>query len=221
MENGGNWIGFIAAGIAAGDSKLASIAIEFNQLGTPNTFNSGSISWGSAVVPTIPNIKYAFSGIQGTGATGKYLAWRWLWQVTPGQIPSTGALLETGVWIAYMRAINPMTTPGGSTAATSTGTFMGDNQYIYLNPDMVTGAADLTSSLTAYTPLPGQTQSIPNGQVTGTDFFYFVDAYIAYYASGIYNPYADITAQGTINGASFFAFVSYYISYYTSYNPVI
>jgi ABC-type phosphate transport system substrate-binding protein len=219
MENGGAWIGFISAGILAGDPKLTAINIEFNQDGTPNTFNNGVISWGPAVAPTIPNIKYAFSGLQGKGATAKYLAWRWLWNVTPGQIPSTGPLLETGVWIAYMRAINPMTLPTGGTAATATGTFMGDNQYIYLNPADCTGAKPIDSTLATYSPYPGQTQSIPDGVVNGADFFYFVDAYIAYYANGIYNPYADITAQGVINGASFFAFVSNYISYYTSYNP--
>jgi len=223
IDSTGNCIGFIAAGIAAGDSAMKTIAIQFNTIGTPNTFENTATQapvWASAVLPTIPNIKYAFSNIEGAGATGKYQAWRWLWEVTPGQIPSTGSLLETGVWIAYMRAINPQTLPTGGTAATSTGTFMGDNQYIYLNPADCAGAAPLTSTLTAYSPEQGQTQTIPNGVVDGTDFFYFVDAYIAYYAQGIYNPYADITAQGSISGASFFAFVSNYISYYTSYNPV-
>ena len=221
MENGGDWIGFISAGILAGDSALTGLNIQFNTAAAPVVF-SATKTWAPAVAPTVPNIKYAFSGVQGTGANGKYAAWRWLWEVTPAQIPSTGSLLETGVWIAYMRAMNPTTLPTGTTkiAASTTGTFMGDNQYIFLNPADCTGAADLNSALATHPALPGQTQSIPDGVVNGNDFFYFVDSYIAYYTSGIYNPYADITAQGTINGNSFLAFVSNYVSYYTTYNPV-
>ncbi|MGA2523461.1 MAG: hypothetical protein ABSF65_04825 [Candidatus Bathyarchaeia archaeon] len=171
-------------------------------------------SWGPYVTPTVANVKYASSGVQIHSATGQYDAWRWLWEVTPEQIPTTGPLLATGVWVAYLRAVNPMTLPGGSVEASSTGTFMGDNQCIPLNPADCTGASVVNSTLQPFTPTATQTQSIPDGLVNGIDFFYFVDAYINYYANGIYNPYADITGQGVINGNSFFAFVNCYIAFY-------
>lgn len=63
--------------------------------------------------------------------------------------------------------------------------------------------------------VPGQTQTIPNGGVDASDFFYFTDAYILYYSNHIENPYADLTTQGTINGASFLAFLSDYLYYFT------
>ena len=46
-----------------------------------------------------------------------------------------------------------------------------------------------------------------------------MDAYIAYYANHIYNPYADINAQGKIDGNSFLGFMSAYVYYYTTYAP--
>jgi ABC-type phosphate transport system substrate-binding protein len=168
-------------------------------------------SWGSYITPTRANVIYAYSGIQGTGATGKYEAWRYLWEVTPSAIPATGPLLATGVWIAYMRAYG--------TTSSGTSDFVNDNNYIQMNLADYTGAQDLNSNLQPYTPLPGQTQQIPNGQVGSADFFYFVNAYIAYYTGNTYNPYADILANGHVNSADFFAFVNQYIAYFTTYNP--
>jgi hypothetical protein len=81
------------------------------------------------------------------------------------------------------------------------------------------GVTQIDSNLNTYSPVSTQTQTIPDGKVSGTDFFYFVDAYIAYYANNIYNPYADTTAQGYINGASFFGFVGAYVNYFTTYAP--
>jgi hypothetical protein len=220
MTNGQNWIGFISSGIlTASGTGLTGLNIQFNQDGTPNSFNKGVISWGPSVAPTIPNIKYAVSGIQGAGATAPYMAWRWLWEVTPGQIPSSGPLLVTGVWIAYMRATNPQTLPSGGIAATTTGSFLSDNQYITLDPDDMAGGNVLNSALGTYTPSTYQTQTIPDGKVNFNDVSYFVTAYIAYYTSHIYNPYADLTAQGTINFNDVSAFVTNYIAYYTTYNP--
>jgi len=218
MENGQLWIGFISAGILAGDPKLTAIDIQFNTSGTANTYNPPQ-TWGSAVAPTVPNIKYAVSNIKGTGATGQYQAWRWLWEVTPGQIPDSGALLVTGVWIAYMRASNPMTLPSGGTNATNTGSFLSDNQYIPLDPDDMSGGQVINSNLAAYTPLPGQTLSIPAGKVNFNDITYFVGAYINYHVNGIYNPYCDFKAVGTINFNDITIFVGDYIAYFTGYNP--
>ncbi len=55
--------------------------------------------------------------------------------------------------------------------------------------------------------------------VDANDFFYFTDAYIAYYTQHTYSPYADITAQGKIDGSSFLAFLSEYVYYFTTYAP--
>jgi hypothetical protein len=79
----------------------------------------------------------------------------------------------------------------------------------------------IDSNLAPYSPLPSQTQTIPTGKVNGADFFYFVDAYIHYYANGIYNPYADLNADGKIDGSDFLAFASAYVAYFTTYNPTL
>lgn len=238
-----NYIAFISLGylLSAPTGSMIGLNIAFNMASTPTGssgsplityfgtaistaggevgFPSGTANaptWGSYVVPTDANVIWAYSGVKSTGgtygaATGQYEAWRWLWEVTPGPIPSTGPCLAAGVWIAYM--IKPDTTDGG------TSNFVADQSYIPLPRASMAGGQVLNSALVAYSPVSTQTQTWPTGHVSGTDFFYFVDAYIAYYANGIYNPYADTTASGVINGASFFGFVSAYISYFQSYAP--
>jgi ABC-type phosphate transport system substrate-binding protein len=175
-------------------------------------------TWSTAVTPTQANVIYGYSGVKGTAATGAYYAWRWLWEVTPNQIPSTGPLLAAGVWIAYM--MKDGTTNGGN------GMFVTDQNYIPLSRADMAGGKPLDSNLNVlnqpgapYNTTATQTQTIPDGKVNGNDFFYFVDAYISYYANGIYNPYADIYATGVINGNSFLGFVAAYIAYFTTYNP--
>jgi hypothetical protein len=172
-------------------------------------------SWGPYVTPTKANVIYGVSGVKGIAATGQYMAWRWLWEVTPGQIPSTGPLLETGVWIAYMRK------PGTTILNGTSSDFVNDKSYIELSPADMAGGQVIDANLAPYSPLPGQTQTIPDGKVNGADFFYFVDAYIHYYANGIYNPYADLNADGKIDGSDFLAFASAYVAYYTTYNPTL
>lgn len=179
--------------------------------------------WGQPVQPTDPNVIWAYSGVEGSAATGQYEAWRWLWEVTPGPIPSTGPCLAAGVWIAYM--MEDGTTLGG------TANFVQDQYYIPLCRADMAGATPIDSNLVTsgtinpstgtpyFTVTQYQTQTIPDGQVNGHDFFYFVNAYINYYSQGIYNPYADINADGVINGHDFFGFVNAYIGYYTTYNP--
>ena len=85
------------------EAGLTGLNIAFNTSGSPIAFN-GNPTWGPYVAPTNANVIYAFYGVQDPDATGQYMAWTWLWEVTPSTIPSTGQLLETGVWIAYMRA---------------------------------------------------------------------------------------------------------------------
>jgi ABC-type phosphate transport system substrate-binding protein len=174
-------------------------------------------SWGAYVQPTDANVIWAYSGVEGKAATGQYEAWRWLWEVTPGPIPSTGPCLAAGIWIAYM--MEDGTTQSGNSM------FVQDQSYIALCRADMAGALPIDANLVtsgtagAFTVTQYQTQTIPDGNVNGHDFFYFVNAYINYYAQNIYNPYADILANGIINGHSFFAFVNAYISYYTTYNP--
>jgi hypothetical protein len=139
------------------------------------------------------------------------MAWRWLWEVTPNAIPSTSPLLETGVWIAYMRL--PGTTQGG------TSDFVNDQSYIELNPDDMAGGQVIDANLQPYHPLPGQTQTIPDGIVNYKDITYFVSAYIAYNTKGIYNPYADMNADGKINFNDIKLFVADYLAYYAIYDP--
>jgi hypothetical protein len=139
------------------------------------------------------------------------MAWRWLWEVTPGSIPSTGPLLETGVWIAYMRL--------HGTTQNGTSDFVNDQSYIELDPADMAGGQVIDSNLNAYTPLSGQTQTIPDGVVNFKDITYFVSAYIAYNTKGIYNPYADLNADGKIDFNDIKLFVADYIAYYTTYNP--
>jgi ABC-type phosphate transport system substrate-binding protein len=208
-----DYIGFISLGYLQTYGHMIGLNIAYNIASPPSSYISyvTPATWGPYVAPSRPNVLYALSGIQGSGATGQYQAWRWLWEVTPNQIPSTGALLETGVWIAYMRE------PGTTSSGTSN--FVNDQAYITLDPDDMAGGNVLNSNLGTYTPLSGQTQTIPDGKVNFNDVSYFVTAYIAYYSSHIYNPYADLTAQGTINFNDVSAFVTNYIAYYTTYNP--
>jgi len=213
--------------------------------GTSGTqgFPSGSSNlptWGAAVQPTDPNVIYAYSGLKGVAATGAYEAWRWLWEVVPGPIiiagattanggTSSGALMAAGMWISYMMADDTTiaatsTTPGSLASSIGSGNsnFVLDQNYIPLSRDDFTGGPVIDSNLvappTGY-PLSTQTTSYPNGAVGPQDFFYFVTAYIHYWANGVYNPYADIFAQGTITGHSFLGFVADYIAYFTTYNP--
>jgi hypothetical protein len=256
---GDSQIGFISTGylLTAGTSMIG-IPIAFNMASPPSGSttsplikyygSSGTYSfvgdsanlptWGTYVVPNDANVIYAYSGSQGTyngvAATGKYEAWRWLWEVTPGPIPASGPTLAAGVWIAYMMAdgttntgdVSAVTIPAsGAPTGIGSGTsnFVADQNYIPLSRDDFTGGVVEDSNLNTYGSAQGltstQTQSFPNGAVGPSDFFYFVDAYINYYANGVYNPYADIYASGVINGHSFIGFVAAYIAYFTTYYP--
>ena len=243
----GDYIGFCSLGYALSNPRTSSssgvipLDISFNIASPPSgktatplityygpsgTFGATTnpaysgynvYSWGPYVQPTNANVIWAYSGVQGKTATGQYEAWRWLWEVTPGAIPSTGPCLAAGVWISYM--MQDSTTQSGAS------NFVQDNSYIPLSRADMAGALPLDSNLVtsgtagAFTVLSGQTQTIPDGKVNGSDFFYFVDAYIHYYSAGTYNPYADVYASGKISGTSFLGFVAAYVYYFTTYNP--
>ncbi len=212
-------IGFISLGYALSFS-MNQINIAFNVAHLPqstfqynSSWGTNGFTWGPAVQPTKADVIYGYSGIKGVAATGQYQAWRWLWEVIPNQIPKTGPTLEAGVWIAYMKMYN--TTNGGASD------FVNDQNYIEMSRADLSGGTPIDSNLAAYTPLSGQTQHIPDGKVTGTDFIYFCDAYIHYYLSSgaVYNPMADINANGKVDGTDFIQWSGAYIYYFTNYNP--
>jgi ABC-type phosphate transport system substrate-binding protein len=206
------YIGFIAMGYLETYGNLIGLNIAFNMANPPHSLlNNDAKVWGTYVSPTRANVIWGYSGVQGSGATGQYMAWRWLWEVTPSTIPSTGPLLETGVWIAYMMKSN--TTQNGAS------NFVNDQAYIELSRADMAGGQVLDSNLNAYTPVGGQTRTIPDGQVGYPDIVYFVDAYLHYYSSDQYNPYADINADGTIGYPDIVGFVNAYLWYFTNYNP--
>ncbi len=238
---GGDYIGFISLGYLQTygnhGANMIGLNIAFNMAtvaqgqtsplikyyGTSGTqgFVGSSVlaSWGSPVTPTDANVIWAYTGNQGS-ATGKYEAWRWLWELAPGAIPSTGPLLSAGVWISYMMA-DKTTTTGmvAVTPGTGTSNFVADQNYISLDRDDMAGPANnvIDSNLNSYTPKATQTQTIPDGKVNMNDISYFVTAYIAYNSQHIYNPYADMDANGHINMNDVSSFVSTYIAYYGTY----
>jgi ABC-type phosphate transport system substrate-binding protein len=57
--------------------------------------------------------------------------------------------------------------------------------------------------------------SLPDGKIDFQDTIYYVKAYIAYYANGALNPYADFNADGQINFQDTIAYVKAYIAYYS------
>ena len=246
-----NWVtGTVAHPIPAGITSattMIGIPISYNLAATPSSGktpspilayygSSGTYSfigstvnaptWGTAVTPTDANVIYSYSGIAGAQATGMYNAWRWLWEVVPGQIQASGPTLVAGVWIAYMMAdgttnAGPVQAPSGPGSGTSN--FAQDQNYISLERDDMAGGPVLDSNLiappTGY-PTATQTQSYPTGVVNFNDITYFVAAYINYNVNHIYNPYADQNADGAINFNDISLFVGNYIAYYTSWNPI-
>ncbi len=188
-----NCIGFISMGYLLKLGNMIGISI----------YNSNP--------PTQPHVGAYFAPTQANVINGDYTAFRWLWEMTPNTIPSTGANLVEGVWIAYMKL--------DANVVGSNPDFVTANDYMAMPRAAMAGGPVLDSNLASITPAAGQTQIVPRLVVDSNDFFYFMDAYIAYYGSHIYNPYADINAQGTINGNSFLGFMSAYVYYYTTYAP--
>ncbi len=213
VHNGANFIGFISLGYLQVYGGMIGLSISYNIANLPSSTIavSNPPTWGTPVSPTRDNVIYALSNYKDTAATGQYYAWRWLWEVTPSTIPSTGPLLETGVWIAYMKE--------AGTTNSSTSDFVNDQAYIELDRDDMAGGQVINGALGAHTPLPGQTQVFPDGKVNFRDLTYFVSAYVGYYNSGTYNPYADMNADGHINFSDLKLFVSTYIAYFTTYVP--
>ncbi len=214
LEAGTDYVGFIALGYLQTYGNMLGLNIAFNMHNAPLSCitNDEVKVWGSAVEPTRANVIYGYSGVKGAAATGQYMAWRWLWEVTPRTIPSTGEYLEVGVWIAYMK-LEGSTQDGAST-------FVNDAAYIDLCRADLTGGQVLNSTLQPHTTLSTQTQTIPDGKATFDDFIFFLDGYIRYYSAATYSPYSDINANGVIDFDDFIGFLNAYIGYYQTYNPI-
>ena len=218
-----DYIGFIALGYLQSYGNMIGENIAFNIKNPPastQTFDA-SPTWGPFVAPTEPNVIWAFSGNQGASATGQYWAWRYLWEVIPTLVPSTGTYLSVGVWVAYMRATN--TTTAGNPVAVGTGSsdFVADKNYIELSRADIAGTIPIDGALAPHGPLQGllstQSSAIPDGKVNFKDLTAFVQAYIAYFNLHIYNPYSDIDANGKINFNDLSKYVTAYIAYFTLY----
>src|SRR5208283_3822024 len=152
-------------------------------------------------MPGLKNMQLWAVGYAGS-ASSSFNAPQLIWMVTANQISCNDAAdLAVGIFIDWAHATGM------------------NEQDRFHNPVDNAGGNDIDSNGNTYNPLPdhpGQTQTIPDGVVDANDFFYFTDAYIAYYTSHIENPYADLTAQGTINGGSFLTFLSEYVYYFTN-----
>ena len=188
--------------------------------GAANTYGQGPITWGPATIPTIANTIWAYSGIKGGAATNAYWAYRYLYEDTPAQINANSQLLVTGVWIAMMMADNNTNSGKVVTPGTGASSIVSDNSYIPLDRCDMAGQLPLDANFASYTPMAGQTQTMPDGKVNFADIQFFVANYIAYYTKGIYSPYCDFNADGKINFADIQAFVHTYIQYYQIYNPL-
>jgi hypothetical protein len=228
VHGGTNTIGFISLGYLSSYGGMIGVNIAYNTHGSPksyiaysgaaNTQGQATYTWSTPVAPTQPNVEWAYTNSKTAplGATGEYQAWRWLWEVVPGLIPSSGPALVDGVWIAYMMADNTTTNEVAVGVGNGASSFVQDQNYIPLNRDDMTGNGVVDSNLLSFTPGVNQTQSYPSGVVNFNDITYFVTAYIAYYSQHIYNPYADLDANGQINFNDITAFVSTYIAYYAT-----
>ena len=254
VSTGTNYIGFISVGYLLSDggpqnpitsaTKMIGLNIAYNMASAPSgkttspiityygssgtfAFVGSSVNpptWGTFVQPTDANVIWAYSGVKGSTATGQYEAWRWLWEVLPGQIntQTTPTLMVAGVWVAYMMA-DGTTNAGEVSAAPTTGTsnFVADQNYIPLDRDDMSGAGAnvLDSNLNSYTPVSTQTQSWPDGKVNFNDITYFVTAYIAYYNAHTTTHMQTLTQteKSTLTTSPHSS--STYIAYYTTYNP--
>jgi hypothetical protein len=211
-------IGFISLGtyLTCGQEQAIPLNIAFNMARNSLTKYTGTYDWGNYIAATKSNVLADCvygpnsSSYPDEYITGPYPAWHWIWAVTQSTLAEEGRNLTAGLFISYMRAKG--TTQNGASD------FVNDLNYVQMNLGDYAGGHDINSDLSLHTPTDAQTQTIPNGQVGSVDFFYWVNAYIAYYTGNTYNPYADILANGHDNSADFFAFVNQYIAYYT--NPL-
>ena len=90
------------------------------------------------------------------------------------------------------------------------------SQDCFHSPIDMAGQLTVNSDLSTHTPLPGQTQTIPDGKVNFRDLSYFVQGYIAYYGFPYhYNPNCDMNADGKINFSDLTKFVQAYIQWFS------
>jgi ABC-type phosphate transport system substrate-binding protein len=181
-------IAFISLGYVETDPAVSKISIDFP--GAPATYYA----------PTQANV-----------VSGGYKAWRNLWTLTAGVPSSVTENMKISTFISYVRLPNPANpsymgdysdAPGASFAAQA--------GYIPTYRADFTGAQTLDDALNPYTTSSGQTQSIPDGVVGISDFFYFAAAYTQYNTNHQLNPYADMNADAAVNISDFFVFAANY-----------
>jgi hypothetical protein len=198
-SGGQYYIGFISLGY-----------LHYGGLSAINIYNSAT---GTYVVPSVTNVK-----------NGTYKPWRWLWEVTAGPITAnvSDPNFVEGLWISYLKLPNgysPGAGDDGWSYPQPSTSFLVHEDYIDMSRADMAGAAPINSTLQPETHLTAnQTQTIPDQQVNQADILYFRQAYLQYYTSttafpaGIYNPYADMNADGVINYTDIVLFAQAYIA---------
>jgi hypothetical protein len=145
-----------------------------------------------------------------------YDASKVIWAVT-NRVPSSVTVQNAmSVFIDYLRLPNHYNPsymgdykdiPGAS--------FPAEAGYNLTSRADFIGAPTVDANLNPYTTGPSQTQSIPDGVVGVSDFFYFAAAYTQYNTNHQLNPYADMNADGKVTISDFFIFAgNYYINIY-------
>ena len=179
---------------AGGQDYIGFISLGYLHYGGLSAVNIWNPALNTFVVPSIAHV-----------IDGSYTPVRLLWEVVNGTIPANTSSpnFVEGLWIAYLKQ------PDGWNATTS---YLSNEDYIDLFRADMAGGTVYNSTLQPETHLqPTQTQTYPDGKVDISDIRYFSFAYTNYYSNGIYNPYADMNADGKIDYNDIVAFAINYI----------
>ena len=205
---------------ATAEAQLAPYTYCENNIDVLNTINStggqdyigfislGYLHYGGLAALNIwnPALNTYVVPSQANVINGTYTPWRWLWEVVNGTIPAdpSNPNFVEGLWIAYLKL------PNGYDNGTS---FLANEDYIDMYRADMAGGPVINSTLQPELHLqPTQTQTYPDQKVNYADIVYFVNAYIDYYTYHIYNPYADMNADGKIDYTDIILFAQDYIA---------
>ena len=190
-----------------GQYYIGFISLGYLHYGGLSAINIWNPSTGTYVVPSVATVK-----------DGTYKPWRWLWELTPG--PITASMSDPnfveGLWISYLKlpdGYSPGAGDYGWNFPSSSTSFLVHEDYIDMSRADMAGTPTINSTLQPETHLTvNQTQTIPDLHVDASDILYFRQAYLQYYTSNIYNPYADMNADGKINYTDIVLFAEAYIA---------
>jgi ABC-type phosphate transport system substrate-binding protein len=180
---------------SGGQDYIGFISLGYLHYGGLSALNIWNSALSTYVVPSDVNVR-----------NGSYLPWRFLWVVVNGTIPAdmSNPNFVIGLWIAYLKL------PSGYAPGVS---FLVHEDYLDLYRADMAGATPFNSTLQPETHLqPTQTQTYPDSKVDINDVTYFIDAYSNYYTYHIYNPYADMNADGKIDYNDIVLFAQDYIA---------